>query len=230
MDELFCGNLSPTTETIGFLRCNAKTAANAFLSWQTGIHLQRGVSLEQTRVYGGIKSAILNLQPLTSVETRRYLFAPTSSDWVAYFDNGYRGTDAFPPISYLAQILSCDGVRATYVPAGNSARYPATIMEIYGPDDTDFLNIVRSISSGFDGSKWEFAANGNIQPFEDTNLYKRRSIKERFTGNTLDHYLKALGISAFDENFYAPDASEVILIEKQGPLAPLTREFRLPLS
>jgi hypothetical protein len=43
----------------------------------------------------------------------------------------------------------------------------------------------------------------------------------------LDNYLKALGIYAFDVEFYCPDSQPAALIEKVGPMAPAAREFQL---
>jgi hypothetical protein len=130
-------------------------------------------------------------------------------------------------MSYLAEKLSCNAVRATYIPEGYDGRYPATIIEIFGPDKTDFLNSVRSVSVAFDGAKWAFSAQGEVQPFENVQKYADRVIKKRFTGEMLDAYLKHLGIVAFDESFYCPSGEKAILVSKAGPIAPAAREFSL---
>jgi len=227
MNDLFGGKFSPVTNTIGFLRCDHLRAAEAFLDWQENIQRSRGVSLEKAEIHGDFQSAILKLFPLTSVERRRYLFIPTRSDWTAFLDNGHQGTDAFSPLSYLAGRLSCEGVRATCVLDGQKDRYPAVILEIYGPERTEFLNYVRSIAVAYDGKKWSFAASGSTQPFEQVEKYSSRYIQDRFRPEMLSDYLKALGIRAFEEDFYLPESQEAMLIEKHGPIASAAREFRL---
>ncbi len=227
MNDLFGGKFAPITNTIGFLRCDHSRAAQAFFDWQENIQAKRGVSLVKRSIHGGLESAIQKLLPLTSVERRRYLLISTRSDWTAFLDNGHQGTDVFSPLSYLAEKLSCEAVRATYVPEGRGKQYPAVIFELYGPNRSEFLNYVRSIAVAYDGKKWAFAAEGEVQPFEQVERYSTRSIQDRFTPEMLENYLKSLGIHAFRQDFYSPDGQEAILIEKVGPIAPAAREFQL---
>jgi hypothetical protein len=227
MNELFGGKLAPITNTIGFLRYDLERAAEAFFQWQEGIQTKRGVSLTKEATIGDLEAAIPKLLPLTSVERRRYLFIPTRSKWVAFFDNGHQGTDVFAPLSYLARQLSCEALRATYNPEGRAKQYPAVILEMYGPRPTDFLNYVRSISAAYDGKKWAFATGGEAQPFEQVERYTAKSVRDRFTPEMLESYLKAMGINAFESDFYMPAGQAAILIEKSGPIAPAVREFQL---
>lgn len=227
MQELFSGRLSPLTDTIGFLRFPTAMVAKEFVDWQSDIQRERGILFKENRINGDLLSTIKSILPLNSVETRRYLFIPTNSSWTAFLDNGHQGTDAFPPLSYLAEKLSCEAVWATYVPEGQADRYPATMLEIYGSRKTDFLNRIRSIALGFDGKKWTFSAEGEVQPFEDVQRYSERTINRRFTGEMLENYLAHMGIAAFSENFYIPNGEKAILVEKIGPIASTAREFAL---
>ena len=227
MNALYGGRFAPITDTIGFLRCDAERAAQAFVAWQEGIQTPRGVELETSTAEVDLATALPKLLPLTSVERRRFLFIPTRSDWTAFVDNGHEGTDAYAQISYLAEQIGCDGVRATWVPEDRPGQWPATVLELYGPHQTNFLNTVRSVAVAFDGSKWSFSADGAVQPFEEVARYKERSIKKRFDGPMLDAYLQQLGIAMFDDEFFAPRGSRTILIEKVGPIAPNAREFPL---
>jgi hypothetical protein len=227
MTELYGGRFAPITNTIGFLRYDSARAAETFLKWQEVIQAKRNVSLVESKVRGDLCSTIQRLLPLTSVERRRYLFIPTRSNWTAFLDNGHRGTDVFAPLSYLAERLSCDAVRSTYVPEGRDKQYPAVIFELYGANRSDFLNHVRSVAAAYDGRKWTFVAAGETQPFEELQRYSNRLVKDRFTRKMLEEYLKALGICAFEESFYLPDGKEAILVEKAGPIASAAREFQL---
>ena len=227
MNELLSGKFAPITDTIGFLRCGIDDAVSAFLDWQGDVQSKRGVSLDKTRLSGGFASDILRLLPLTSVERRRFLFVPTQSHWTAFLDNGHKGTDAFSHISYLAEKLSCIAVRSTYIPEECEGRYPATILEIFGANRTEFLNSVRSISVAFDGARWAFSAEGQVQPFENAEKYSDRVIKNRFTGEMLKVYLGYLGITAFDDKFYDSLSEKAVLVSKNGPIAPAAREFTL---
>lgn len=227
MKELLEGRFAPITSTIGFLRYDSTHAVKFFFDWQEKIQAERGVVLTSTEIEGELGSAIAQLLPLTSVERRRYLLIPTNSDWTAFLDNGHRGTDVFSPLSFLAEKLSCEAVRATYISEGVNKQFPAVIFELFGPTQSDFLNYLRSVAVAYDGKKWIFSAEGQPQPFEEVNRYSNKRIQDRFTAEMLRDYLAALGIYAFDPEFYLPDRKRATLIEKVGPVASALQEFQL---
>lgn len=235
MRLLLDDRLAPITSEIGFLKVDCSVAAQAFIEWQAPIQRTRGVSVGKRLISGGLNEVLQTLLPLTSVERRRYLFVPTAGPWVAYFDNGHQGTDAMSTISYLARQIGCDGLRAVAVPdtiqddsSRAKGRYGATILELYGPQDTDFLNYVRSVAVVNDGGAWTFTQSGGPLPFEDVGRYKIREIKRRFTFDVLHDYLKQLGLSPFDEGFYLPDFNnQAVLFDKTGPTAFGLKEYTL---
>ena len=215
MIGLLDDRLVPLTDTIGFLRCPIEVAVAAFLEWQRAIQKERGVRLHERKVAGPLDGLLRGLFPLTSVERRRFLFLPTNSDWTAFIDNGHHGTDAFPPISYLAQVIGCAGIRATDARPG--ATQGGTIFEMYGPELTDWLNIERAIYATLIDGRWSFGMSGTMLSFENPAFYKRKRIKDRFNSDVLKQYLGELGIWAFDIDFYR---HEGILAEKSGVSAP----------
>ncbi|HEV2864844.1 MAG TPA: hypothetical protein VGX48_27875 [Pyrinomonadaceae bacterium] len=235
MQLLLDDRLAPITSEIGFLKADCSVAARAFMEWQTPIQQRRGVSLSRRPVSGSLEDVLQTLLPLTSVEARRYLFIPTASPWVAYLDNGHQGTDAMSAVSYLAKRIGCEGLRVVAVPdtivsdwGDAPGRYGATMLELYGPHDTHFLNYVRSIGVANDGGKWVFTQGGNPLPFEDLSRYKVREVRRRFTFEDLRYYLEQLGLSAFDEYFYLPAPNnQAVLFDKTGPTAPGLIEYTL---
>ena len=213
----------PIVSSFGFIEAPPERAADAFVGWQEPIQMRRAVQIVENQVTGGLTELLERLLPLTSVETTKFLFIATMSRWTAFFDNGYRGTDAFSTLSYLADKLGCRGLRVVSIPEGK-APYPANILEIYGPTRTEFLNYVRSVSASKDGNVWRFSASGDVQPFEEVQAYKARRIKDRFTGEMLSRYLQALDIQAFNPSFYTKRA---VLVEKRGGCSDAMREFSL---
>ncbi len=235
MRLLLGGRLAPITSTVGFLEAPIDDAVRAFVDWERSVHEPLGISVSQRPVTGGLEEVLPSLLPLTSVVRRRYLFIPTAGPWVAFFDNGHRGTDAFSVMSYLARGLRCRGMRVTAVPdtiegefVGARGEYGGLALEVYGPEKTHFLNYVRSISLVNDGGRWDFSQNGTPFPFEDVSRYAARRKKDRFTFEMLERYLSELGLSPFDEKFYLPDsAGAAQLVEKNGPAPPGLREYTL---
>lgn len=225
---MFGGRYLPSTAEIGFLEIEPGIAADFYAEWQRGLQVERGGSavLTERTAESGFSGALESLLPLTSIERRRMIFVPTSSQWCAYLDNGWQGTDAFSVVSYLAEQLSCRGVKFRYQPhtAEKSAdgwvgNFGAAILEIYGSERTEWLNTVRSIFTIFDRGKWQFGAEGAVQDFEDIKYYSRRDISSRFNLEILDNYLKMLNINAFEEDFYMP-SNAFFHIEKTGPANP----------
>jgi hypothetical protein len=233
--QIFDDRYAPITSEIGFLECDAKTAADAFQRWQEPIQAGRGVRLIRREVVGDLPTRIENLLPLTSIEPRRFLFSPTDSKWTAYFDNEWRGADAFSTVSYLCKTIGCRGIRGVFVPHSvktvggrETGRSGATIFALYLADTNScsFLNIRRSVSAAYDG-RWVFNADGEpALEFEQLERYKARQIRERFTPEMLDDYLRNFGIQFFLPDFYnVPQPG--YLISKEGPCAANLKEYSL---
>jgi hypothetical protein len=224
---------APITSTIGFLECDAATATRGKREWTSQILAPSGSTITERVLLGlSFTQQLEQLLPLTSVIRRRELFVPTTGPWTAYFDNGYRGTDAATPISQLALRLGCRGLRITSVPntvrdRQRFGRFGAAIFELYGPERTDWLNRIRSIAAVNDGGSWSFSAQGMVLPFEQPERYTRKKVRERFDHELLRSYLEALGIRAFDSDYYAPIGSSAVLLERSGPVAKGEQEYTL---
>lgn len=233
--QLYDDRYAPITKEVGFLECDAAATAAAFQEWQLPIQSGRGVRLNRRELVGGFPEKLERLLPLTSHEARRFLFLPTAGKWTAYLDSGWRGTDAFSAVSYLATTIGCRGIRAVSVPhtmrktpTGELGRYGATILELYAADSSgcSFLNVQRSIFAANDGGRWKFGANGQPFDFEQLERYKTRQIRDRFTPEMLDEYLQHFGIHFFSPDFYEVP-QPAYLITKEGPCAAGMKEYSL---
>lgn len=232
---LFDNRYVPLTLELGFLECSVETAAANYLDWQSKIQSERGVTLSSEKKVGALDSLFEMLLPLTTIESRRFLFVPTQTKWTAFFENKSMGGDPASAVSFLAEKIGCRGVRAAVHPErdGKQKAHAASppvgvLLELYAPQPVEILNTERSIYAVKDGEKWTFGAHGKQQDFEDTTAYKARKIIDRFTFDLLCTYLKHLGISAFDENFYlSTDENPAVLIEKHGSIAIGLKELAL---
>ncbi len=223
---------APVTSTMGFLELGAEQAARAFATWQEGLMTPRGISVEVLPVSGTLEQALSSLLPLTSGETQRELFIPTRSAWTAYVENGWTGTDAASPMSYMAQRLSIRCLRVVAVPhtlhKHQGGRYGAVMLDMFGPEKLEkILNYVRSIYAANDGGRWVFGHSGEPFPFEQVEKYQARRVRDRFTFEMLKDYLRHLGLAPFEEDFYMPPGSRAWLIQKTGPFTTVGREYTL---
>lgn len=213
---------SPTTDEIGFIELPVKKAADIIVrKWR------KTVPLRSSEHWGSLMENLTRLLPLTSVARPRRMFVETNSRWTAYFDNGWRGTDAWGVISNLAEKRALGMKVAADPESFGGVRRPvdssSVIWEVFGPKPTAFLNVVRKVSViDQGGGHWEFGQVGQPFPFEELARYSTRPIKKRFTVEMLLEYLRHFDIDLFNADFYSGLA---VLIELTGPKHPSMREY-----
>lgn len=219
---------APITSEFGFIHAPCEPLAEWWLRRDAAIHSRRGVSVDCRQVSGTMEQLLASLLPLTKVERRRVLLVPTrASGWSAVFDSGWQGGDA-AALSVAALELACQSVRVVAVPEiigpDGPRRYGARIFELYGPENTEFLNYVRTISVANDGGRWRFDQSGTPLEFEDAKWFSPRTIRERFQEEHLALLLRRMGLNAFEESFYGTHAR---LLERHGPTANGYEELEL---
>lgn len=224
---LLGGRLEPITSEFGFIRAPLGIVAAWLAEREAEWTRERGVTIRSKPVSGGLEAALRHLLPLTSVERRRMLAMPTTSPWTAVFENGWQGGDA-ARLSLAARELSCQAVRVVAVEdaavGGRHTRYGARMFELYGANQTDFLNYIRAISAANDGGRWRFDQAGTPLPGEDARWFAAKQVKQRFKEEHLEALLRTLDIEAFDEHFYGEQG---VIIERHGPTAAGLREYDL---
>lgn len=232
MNLLFNDTIAPITSCIGFLKIDFESAVRAYEEWMSPILKDYGFQLKNESIIGNLQDALMKLLPLVSPIRTKFLFIPTKNNWTAFFDNGWQGTDASTPMNVLSERLRCKGLSVTAVPhtmpskvkRDTKGRYGATIMEVYGPDG----NYIRTIYSSNDGGKWIFGESGVPFKFENLAYYKAKKIRDRFTPEILEKYLKELGIDVFKENFYLPKGfNKSIMLIKTGSFPANFKEYTL---
>ncbi|KFE64465.1 hypothetical protein [Hyalangium minutum] len=221
---------APVTSEMGFLELSAEQAARGFATWQQALEADRGVTVGVRPVSGSLQQVLSSLLPLTGGESRRYLFIPTHSAWTAYVESQWTGTDASSAMGYLSRTLGCRGLRVVAVPhtlRKGQGRYGAVILEVYAPYDMAGLNYLRTLYAANDGGRWVFGQSGEPFPFEKPEHYQAHRVRDRFTFDMLKDYLRHLGLSPFEEDFYLPKGAPALLVEKTGPTYPTYREYTL---
>ena len=220
MRTLLSERFAPITSSIGFLELPLEEAAAGVEHWTKSL----GKSGRVQHPSEGFPEVLHRLEPLTGGARPRQLLV-NAGQWTAYFDNSLRGTDASPVVGHLAEELGCRGVTirtspcTVGLPGIRDGRYGSVQFELFGPSQTDYLNYVRSVAVAFDGHRWQFVLAGTEQPFEETDFYRARRVRDRFTSEMLERYCKALGIEVFDPSFYGPAAvcfDWDVIVPKEG--------------
>jgi hypothetical protein len=230
---LFGDRLAPITSAFGFLEGDVERCAGEFAAWQRDINAQYGQDVVRRPVSGDLEGMLKALLPLTNAKEIRYLFVPTASQWTAYFSNGHDGSDA-APVSYMAGRL---GARSVYIVATphtfrrEGGRYRgrqgAVILRVHSAEGVGKGERMRYIELFNDTGKWEFRQGGDSLPFEQSERYKAKRKRDRFTFDMLAAYLRVLGLSPFEEGFYLTGDSRAVLVEITGNLPPNNQAFTL---
>jgi hypothetical protein len=189
----------PITFSFGFIDAPLEIVSEGLLIW----YKQQSISHKFKQINDSFPEILHLLEPLSAPFFKRLWIKTSSSKWkTAYFDGFVNGGDPFPPISELAIRLKTNGIVVVSQPDTKHC-YGANKLELYGPIDTEWLNLVWEVSAFNDGDRWVWQRTGQIQPFEETATYKSRKIKDRFTKEMLVRYCNALSIP-LDVNNYGP--------------------------
>jgi hypothetical protein len=193
---LFANKFAPTTFCAGFLNRDLERIVNVDTNWKSLIG-----QFSFRRVAGNLSTMLRELEPLSGGMTRA-LWVETKSEWTAYFDNSINGSDPYGPISYMSRLLSCRGVTVSCFPDIEGQSYGQTRFDLWGQEPVNAFNCTRSIGATHDGDRWSWDIEGEPLPFERTETYSRKRIKDRFPPELAIEYCLALGVNPFDESFY----------------------------
>lgn len=214
---LLDNRFAPLTYSWGFLEAPFQQVGDEAVQWTKSIFTK----VDILHFKKPLADALSSLEPLIT-PPRKKLLLNTQSGWVAYFDNGTDGGDPSSFVGYMSERLKCRGLAVSCIPhtfSGNDKKakgtHRAVIFKLYAPEKRDWLNLERSISMVNDYGKWIFETTGTVQPFEKTEKYRARAVKDRFTAELLEQYCADLTVRIFDENTYGPEG---ILISIGDPL------------
>lgn len=176
------------------------------------LRLQTGI----TELAQGLKS----LYPLTKPPTRYLVVSTEAAGWTAVFNNNsYDENQEFMAglnrivggrvVYYFSVEHTLKKVRSNrYV--GQWGGYALYIFDTGRPMEPD-----RVISCIKENGGWKFDQCGEPLPFEDINRYRLPIKRDRFDGQLLRDYLKAMGFCPYDVSFFrVSDTHPAILVER----------------
>jgi len=188
---------------IGFLEAPFSVVIDTDADWRKSIG-----SYPSKPQWGSLENQLSCLLPLTA-PTSRYLWVATHAGWTAYFDNDRHGSDPWGVIPFLSRRIGCRGVALLWHPDSKMA-YGGARFDLYGQPPTSELNYTRTIAAINDGGRWVWHAEGEAQPFEESDRYLAKRIQDRLSSGMIQRYAQALSIESFDISFYA---QEGLLVE-----------------
>ncbi|WP_146181251.1 hypothetical protein [Homoserinimonas hongtaonis] len=228
IDELLLGGRwLPVTGCVLFVNAPRERAVAELINGVRGQYVRReyGSPLRQRTVVADDLGALLSrLLPLDTGEPRRELFVQTADpQWTAVFDTSWRGQDPHSPMMWFAQ----GGIRSVSVSDFPHTMNSPGLPEMYGQRKIEMYEIVPNAAPvGYtlgvrvaDSNRWEFDGGGRNFPMGSVWDPDAKRDPDKFTHEHLVQMCALLGLRPFDEDFYAPDNTGVI-VERTEPNGP----------
>lgn len=113
-----------------------------------------------------------------------------------------------------------DGFSSLIYNISDALKIKAYCFQISTNNAPDAMNAFKYIENGKEvrivyamkDPKWNFYCHGEIQPFEDKELYQRKMIKRRLDKEALISYCAKLGIDILDDAFW--ESQQSVLVER----------------
>lgn len=215
MKYVFESDYAPLTNTICFIDSKIDEVLIGVDEWfnRGNSIVDDKVTYSKKEVSGTMKDLMSCILPFVKNASSRKLIFETNSNFCAYIDNNWSGSNT-NCISSAAQIL-----KSVYIEVSawehNFGKQPNA--NGWGGGDFIYSNPAtgqyRSVGLRYELTKWEFDQYGEPLPFEELEVYKTKPVKNRLTPEMIDRYAKQFGIDFFNEDFYMPPGSKAYLIE-----------------
>lgn len=204
LTSLFDGRLEPLTYSIGFLSAPPERVARAarwlYFRWPDA---WRRVAVLDC----GLEEALLQLQPLEGFLHPRVLVASTAlNGWSAVFNGRIHGLGGRGLSIRLSRALRVPGYFVAAAPPASDPEHFPGFRQFYVLGPQTGRDHVRAIwvDEEEDVGRWHFGTDGEVQPYEDVEAYRRRRRTDRFTERMLVDYAAAVGLRPWEDSFYRP--------------------------
>jgi hypothetical protein len=187
----------PIVHYIAFYQASFDSVVDAYEEWRL---IGGPVSKEEMK--GPFEDSLQAMYPLNEGKS---LFVECNGGWVAHFVD----REDYPKYWPIIDRVQCRAVIAgyrpdTYVKETDEGELGGVQLSLYKKDAQNSLDF-RAIYCVNEGDRWIFDASGGTPwRFEETEPYKARRIRDRFTYDMLVRYLRALKIDAYSPEFYRP--------------------------
>ena len=204
LTSLFDGRLEPLTYSIGFLSAPPERVVRAarwlYFRWPDA---WRRVAVLDC----GLEEALLQLQPLEGFLHPRVLVASTAlNGWSAVFNGRIHGLGGRGLSVRLSRALRVPGYFVAAAPPASDPEHFPGFRQFYVLGPQTGRDHVRAVwvDEEEDVGRWHFGTDGEVQPYEDVEAYRRRRRTDRFTEQMLVDYAAAVGLRPWEDSFYRP--------------------------
>ena len=213
--DFFLKRYAPVTTSFSIVSASFDEVLDHWLAWHRRTWEPYGFNIPDQRFNQALDSKLDTLLPLDRMAR---LITETRDGRIAIFANYRTGSDGSPDADYLADYYKRQRVRVVMVK--DDIRGTGTI----GSTQFDWIDCgakidhwmghkFRSVAAHKEG-RWEWHENGEPFPWEETETYKEKRIKDRLTPEMVERYCSQFGIDLFDPDYYAGRA---VLVRLKPP-------------
>jgi hypothetical protein len=148
----------------------------------------------------------LKLDQLLPLDMNMRLMSEISDGRIAIFANFYHGGDGSPDANYLAHNFARERTRVVMAKDESNRGGPIGSTQFdwidYGAKTDHWVGYKYRSIAAHKESRWEWHEGGDAFPWEETETYKAKRIKDRLTPDMVERYCLHLGIDLFDPDYY----------------------------
>lgn len=202
--EFFLVKYVPVTTGFSIVGARLDEVVDHWITWQRGIWEMNGFKMPVQHIDGPLSDKLDALLPLDSWAR---LMTQTRDGRIAIFANfgQYDGSSDAP---YLANYFKRDVLRVAMTKSRKWRDTNLTESTQFGWQDygtkTDHWvgHKFRGISATKE-DRWTWHEGGTPFPWEETEAYTAKRIKDRFTPEMLERYAKHMGVDLLDPEYYS---------------------------
>ena len=126
--------------------------------------------------------------------------------WSAVFDGRIYGLGGSGLSVRLSRALRVPGYFVAAAPPALDPEHFPGFRQFYVLGPQTGRDHVRAVWVGEeeDVGRWHFGTDGEVQPYEDAEAYRRRRHTDRLTERMLVDYAAAVGLRPWEDSFYRP--------------------------
>ena len=204
----FDNKFAPFTDSVAFIKCSVAIALEKYLEWVNN----RGNTIYSSITYKSYSNKFSEMIELMLPfnHPEKVCIFECANGWTGYIEN--RSVTETGRIRQIASRIDKEKESLIVKVWANSGGKKVNGWGGGGFTVNKGVDLIRLLMLS-DQDKWELDFYGEPLSFEETETYKERFVKNKFTPEMLKRYLLHFDIDFFNDDFYMPTGSKAYIIE-----------------
>jgi hypothetical protein len=196
MIQPFAGLYAPVTFGAAFLKVPFRELVGDYVAWTRRNHPHAATE----PCDGSLRDALDRLAPLTAPVSKE-LLVDLEGRFTAILSNSLLVGDAFPRAAYWSNRMTCEALAVTCAPdkhdcvtSGAVNVFRAMQVQLFTGHEGVHGVPRRTVTASKDGDRWAFDNQGEPFPFEDTQKFSNRRVRDRFGAEDVLAFCRHFGL------------------------------------